>query len=148
MRERKVMFRQNPKFEIRNSKQIRNPKQIRIPNDKMTKTNTLKIPCFCHWSISISVIVCGLRLENSTDFVVSARLRLLEADEGFCRVLRRTYMQGLSRQARRAFYCAVCLLTFYEVITDRFHPYLWIGNLRCTTARSQAGTINNQQSSI
>jgi hypothetical protein len=32
-------------------------KQIRIPNDKMTKTNTLKIRCFCHWSILISVIV-------------------------------------------------------------------------------------------
>jgi hypothetical protein len=30
----------------------------------MTKTNTLKIPCFCHWSTSISVIV--------SDFVVSA----------------------------------------------------------------------------
>jgi hypothetical protein len=29
-------------------------------------------------------------------------LDILEADEGFCRVLRRTYMQGLSRQVRRA----------------------------------------------
>lgn len=29
-------------------------------------------------------------------------LDILEADEGFCRVLRRTYMQGMSRQARRA----------------------------------------------
>jgi len=29
-------------------------------------------------------------------------LDILEADEGFCRVLRSTYMQGMSRQARRA----------------------------------------------
>jgi hypothetical protein len=29
-------------------------------------------------------------------------LDILEADEGFCRVLRRTYMQGMSRQARRS----------------------------------------------
>ncbi len=29
-------------------------------------------------------------------------LDILEADEGFCRVLRSTYMQGLSRQTRRA----------------------------------------------
>jgi hypothetical protein len=29
-------------------------------------------------------------------------LEVLEADEGFCRVLRRTYMQGLPRQVRRA----------------------------------------------
>jgi len=29
-------------------------------------------------------------------------LDILEADEGFCRILRRTYMQGMSRQDRRA----------------------------------------------
>jgi hypothetical protein len=42
------------------------PKQIRIPNDEMTKTNTLKIRCFCHWSILISVIVSDfvLRISN------------------------------------------------------------------------------------
>jgi len=58
--ERKPMFRPNPNVEIRNSK------QIRISNDKMTQTKTLQIRYFCHWGISILVIVSYfvLRISN------------------------------------------------------------------------------------
>ena len=68
MLERKVPFGQNPNIEIRAvlKASAANPKQIRIPNDKMTKTNTFKIQCFCHWSICIFVIVSYfvLRISN------------------------------------------------------------------------------------
>jgi len=54
------MFRPNPNIEIWNSK------QIRISNYKMTQTNTLEIRYFCHWDISILVIVSYfvLRISN------------------------------------------------------------------------------------
>ncbi len=47
-------------------------------------------------------VVTSLVLLNLAGGECVDDLDALEADEGFCRVLRRTYMQGLSRQARRA----------------------------------------------
>lgn len=47
-------------------------------------------------------VVTSLVLLNLAGGECVDDLDVLEADEGFCRVLRRTYMQGLSRQARRA----------------------------------------------
>lgn len=49
-----------------------------------------------------SQVVTSLILLNLAGGDCVDDLDILEADEGFCRVLRRTYMQGLSRQARRA----------------------------------------------
>jgi hypothetical protein len=60
--ERKVMFRQNPNIETRNSK------QIRIPNDKMNKRNLLKFHCFGHWNISVLVIVSDFEIRISNFF--------------------------------------------------------------------------------
>jgi hypothetical protein len=61
--ERKVMFRQNPNIETRNSK------QIRIPNDKITKRNLLKFHCFGHWNISVLVIVSDFEIRISASFM-------------------------------------------------------------------------------
>ena len=47
-------------------------------------------------------VVTSLVLLNLAGGECVNDLDILEADEGFCRVLRRTCMQGLSRQARRA----------------------------------------------
>jgi hypothetical protein len=60
--ERKVIFRQNPNIETRNSK------QIRIPNDKITKRNLLKFHCFGHWNISVFVIVSDFEIRISNFF--------------------------------------------------------------------------------
>lgn len=49
-----------------------------------------------------SQVVTSLVLLNLAGGDCVDDLDILEADEGFCRVLRRTYMQGLSRQARHA----------------------------------------------
>jgi len=49
-----------------------------------------------------SQVVTSLVLLNLAGGDCVDDLDSLEADEGFCRVLRRTYMQGLSRQVRRA----------------------------------------------
>ena len=49
-----------------------------------------------------SQVVTSLVLLNLAGGDCVDDLDILETDEGFCRVLRRTYMQGLSRQVRRA----------------------------------------------
>lgn len=49
-----------------------------------------------------SQVVTSLVLLNLAGGDCVDDLDILEADEGFCRVLRRAYMQGLSRQVRRA----------------------------------------------
>jgi hypothetical protein len=49
--ERKVMLRQNPSIEYRNSK------QIRIFNDKMTETNTLNVRIVGVASVETNVFV-------------------------------------------------------------------------------------------
>jgi len=48
-----------------------------------------------------SQVITSLVLLNLAGGDCVDDLDILEADEGFCRVMRRTYMQGLSRQARR-----------------------------------------------
>ena len=58
--ERKIVFRQNPNIEIRNSK------QILISNDRMTKNNSLKAQHFCHWNICALVIVSDFVLRISS----------------------------------------------------------------------------------
>ena len=49
-----------------------------------------------------SQVVTSLVLLNLAGGDCVDDLDILEADEGFCRVMRRAYMQGMSRQARRA----------------------------------------------
>lgn len=49
-----------------------------------------------------SQVITSLVLLNLAGGDCGDDLDIFEADEGFCRVMRRTYMQGLSRQARRA----------------------------------------------
>ena len=54
----------------------------------------------CGWTDA--QVVTSLVLLNLAGGECVDDLDIIEADEGFCRVLRRTYMQGLSRQIRRA----------------------------------------------
>jgi hypothetical protein len=49
-----------------------------------------------------SQVITSLVLLNLAGGECVDDLDILEGDEGFCRVLRRTYMQGVSRQVRRA----------------------------------------------
>jgi len=49
-----------------------------------------------------SQVITSLVLLNLAGGDCVDDLDIFEADEGFCRVMRRTYMQGMSRQARRA----------------------------------------------
>ncbi len=47
-------------------------------------------------------VVTSLVLLNLAGGDCVGDLDIVEADEGFCRILRRTYMQGMPRKARRA----------------------------------------------